>query len=351
MPFPSEDNTLPTTQKKVGLVQGPNRRENLHAVLETISDEIDFSRTKKLLIKPNLVSRERSLANTHPDALRALLDFIYARFDGEVVIAEGAALCNTHESFARFGYRELSREYPVKLVDLNAGETVSLQVYNLFRRPAKVRLARAVVESDYRISIGPPKTHNTALVTLSIKNMVLGSLVNPAMSDILYLERIQPGQPIPQDHRRLLKMILPGKKRSDKLFMHQGYPIFNLNLAMLAKWVMPHLAVIDGFEAMEGNGPTWGDPVEWRVAIAGTDAVAVDHLVTYLMGFNPAQVGYLHYCTRLGLGEGNIEKIKIVGNTSLQAVQRQFKPHPAASRQVHWQLRNADRLLSLAKPG
>jgi uncharacterized protein (DUF362 family) len=334
--------------KPVALIQGDSRRSNLLAALEQIGDQIDLSGCHNLLIKPNLVSRERPLANTHPDALRALLDFIYTRYDRPVTIADGAALCNTHESFARFGYNDLAREYPVKLVDLNAGETITVQAYNLFHRPMKVRLAKVVVESDYRISIGPPKTHNTALVTLSIKNMVLGSLVNPAMAKTRDLQIISPDQPIPQDNRGMLHMILPGIERSDKLLMHQGYPTFNLNLAMLAPWVLPHLAVIDGFEAMEGNGPTWGDLVDWHIALASTDAVAVDHLTSHLMGFDPARIGYLHYCAQLGLGEGNLEKIRITGNCQPAAVRRQFKPHPSAQKQYHWQIRDVDRYLSPA---
>jgi len=37
----------------------------------------------------------------------------------------------------------------------------------------KVHFSKAVVDSDYRISIGPPKTHDMVGVTLSLKNMAM----------------------------------------------------------------------------------------------------------------------------------------------------------------------------------
>ena len=98
-----------------------------------------------------------------------ILEFIRSQYDGHLIIAEGAALCNTMDSFDRFGYSELAREYDATLVDLNASEPVNVSAYNIWRRPMRLRLAKEVVESDFRISIGPPKTHNTVIVTLSIK--------------------------------------------------------------------------------------------------------------------------------------------------------------------------------------
>jgi hypothetical protein len=175
------------------------------------------------------------------------------------------------------------------------------------------------------------------LVSLAIKNMVMGSLVNPAMSGMA------PEQ-VPSN-RQMLSMILPGPLRSDKLLMHQGWAWSNLNIAILAPHVMPGLAIIDGYEAMEGAGPTQGDSVEWRVALAGTDAVAVDWLTAHLMGFDPQQIGYLYYCQKLGLGTADLEEIEVVGNARPETVRRSFRPSPSAGRQAHWRLRGAERLL------
>jgi uncharacterized protein (DUF362 family) len=132
---------------------------------------------------------------------------------------------------------------------------------------------------------------------------------------------------------------------SDKMKMHQSYPVINLNLALLAPLVVPHLAVIDGFEAMEGNGPSNGTPVSLHVALASADALAADTVGTTLMGFDVDQVGYLHYCKTTKLGTGDLERIDTVGNAELEDCVRPFRTHHAIDRQRRWKLPHADRYL------
>jgi uncharacterized protein (DUF362 family) len=127
--------------------------------------------------------------------------------------------------------------------------------------------------------------------------------------------------------------------------MHQSYPVINLNLALIAPLVKPHLSVIDGFEAMEGNGPSEGDAVPWRIALASTDALAADVTAATLMGFDPDGVGYLHYCKKMGLGIGDLEQIQIVGNTTIDDCAREFRPHDTVQRQRRWQLSGVERYL------
>ena len=137
--------------------------------------------------------------------------------------------------YKKFGYLGLEKEFGVELVDLNQGEWESIEVYDTGLRPMILHFSRMVINSDYRIAIGPAKTHDFVGVTLSIKNLAMG-----ALSDAT----------------------------GDKQKMHQGYPVHNLNLYLLAKAYPLQLSVIDGYIGMEGDGPVVGEPVEWRVAIS-----------------------------------------------------------------------------------
>jgi uncharacterized protein (DUF362 family) len=221
-------------------------------------------------------------------------------------------------------------------------------------RPLTLYLARSVVEADYRISVGPPKSHDTVVVTLAIKNMVMGALVNPRASGANggrlritdgFIRRV-PGW---LQHSRLADwsrhVISHPPHGSSKMAMHQSIPIINLNLAMIAGSVWPHLAVIDGWRGMEGCGPSLGDPVDWRVALAGTDALSVDVLTTHLMGFDPSKVGYLQYCRKLGLGVGDLARIGVLGGIDPNEVRRSFVPHPAIERQLAWRLAGVEKHL------
>lgn len=342
---------------RVALARRASRYESVMAALEYVGDEIELGGARQVLVKPNFVSVDRQLAATHVDAVRGVLGFVRARYGGPIVVAEGAALSSTSRGFHNFGYEQLVEEYGVELLDLNADETVPVRVYDRRLRPMTVHLARTAVEADYRISVGPPKTHDTVIVTLSIKNMVMGSLVNPGAVRngdgrglAERLGRFVPQRMYPPEVAEWFKGTFLGRRDgSSKMAMHQGFPVINLNLALVAPHVWPHLAVIDGWHGMEGNGPGSGDAVEWRVALAGTDPLAVDVLTADLMGVDPEQVGYLQYCRRLGLGVGGVDQVEAVGNIPPEAARRPFEPHPTFQHQLAWHLDGAERYLALAQ--
>jgi len=77
---------------------------------------------------------------------------------------------------------------------------------------------------------------------------------------------------------------------------------------------------------MEGRGPGGGTPVDARVALASTDPLALDILTTKIMGFDPSQIMYLTAMAEAGMGQGDLDKIKVLG-TPLEQCQYHFKPH------------------------
>jgi uncharacterized protein (DUF362 family) len=325
----------------VALCHGESRTTNLRTALNLMIDEIDWPSRRDVVVKPNLVMVERAHAITHRDALAAVLEAIRCRYAGLLTIAEGCALHPTTEAFDAQGYDQLATFYNARLCDLNADEVEPVTVYSRDAHPLKLRMARTIVRSDCRVSLGLPKTHDTVLVTLTIKNMIMGGLVNRRLTDChakpAWLDRI--GQ-IARGHG--------DGWGSDKIAMHQSYPIINLNLALLAPLVLPHLSILDGFIAMEGAGPVEGTPVPWGIALAGADALAVDILAARLMGFELGEIGYLSYCAELGLGCADLERIQIVGNIAPAAVARSFTPHPRHVEQRRWQQPDATHLLQRA---
>jgi uncharacterized protein (DUF362 family) len=347
-------------RSRVALIHGHERYDNIHQALDQIASDIDLSGKQRVLIKPNFVVTDVPLAVTHVEAVRAVLDFVRARYDGPIIIAEGPSMQPAARAFRLHGYEPLVEAYDVTLVDLNRDEPVPVEVYDWRLHPLELHLARRVVESDFRISIGPPKTHDAVIVTLSLKNMIMGALISQSAhaqpspnGGVLDLEPLKKAlwQMIPMWARglppvewlqfRAMSLLEP----SDKKKMHQSYPVINLNLALIAPLVAPHLAVIDGFEAMEGNGPTQGTPVLLRTAVISTDPLAADVVAAKLMGFDADEVGYLHYCRRMGLGTGRLAQIDLVGNAQLADCQRQFTPHATYHRQRRWHLPQAEELV------
>lgn len=287
----------------VSLVHGNDRYNNVQRSLDLIRDEVKaaFNGKKKILVKPNLVSTSRQLAATHIEAVKAVLDFLFELNPSEVIIAEGSA-GDTFSAYRNFGYLALRDSYGIDLVDLDKDDYIEVPILSRDYREISVRVARTMFDFDFRVSLAIPKTHDCVIVTESLKNVVVGSLVD-----------------------------------GDKSTIHQGYPVQNLDLFKIASLIPPHLAVIDGFEGMEGNGPVAGDRVEMRVAISSCDFVSADAVGAALMGFDPLDIGYLFYANKFKLGCADLGGINVVGE-SVEDHVRSFKPHRGYDEQKRWRI-------------
>ena len=286
----------------VALVESKSHYDGVYEALSLIEKQIreGLKGKRRILVKPNFVSSRRQLSATHVDAVRAVLDVISRYYSGSIIIGEGPSLSSLKEALANYGYLNLKREYDVEFVDLNEDDYVELEGIDSQLKPLKLRMSKTLVESDYRISVALPKTHDCVITTLSIKNIVVGGLVN-----------------------------------GEKERIHHGYKAINLNIAKLAKHVMPNLGVIDGFVGMQGRGPVSGDPVKLRAAAASVYPVSLDAVVCKIMGFNPLDIGYLYHLDRWGVGVADLEKIEIIGKT-VEDLTRKFKPHPNYQEMLNW---------------
>jgi uncharacterized protein (DUF362 family) len=304
-------------RSKVALIRGEDRRKNIHDALVAIDREIrpKLARKNYVIIKPNNVSTVNQLAATNADAMRGILDYLAPRFQGRVIIAESSA-GDTLEGYDNFGYSKLATEFrsqQVSLLDLNRDaryEVIPIVDYDLHVVP--VRLAARLLDPDaFVICSAIPKTHNVTVVTLSVKNMTLGAPLHHA-----------PGET---------------PRWNDKRKYHAGIRQTHYNMLLTAQRMVPHwgATVIDGYEGMEGNGPSSGTPVPHRVAVASTDYVAADRVALEAMGVNADWVGYLRYCEQVGLGNYDLGKIDVTGET-IASVRRPYRLHADIERELEW---------------
>jgi uncharacterized protein (DUF362 family) len=291
------------TAPRLSLVRGEDRREIIYQSLKLIEDDVwaAIDRKKSVLIKPNMAVDKNPLAVTHVDAVRAVLEFLRPGCRKPIVVAESGVL-NTADGFRNNGYAAVEKEFGVKVVDLNAApDFVTSYVVDRDHIPRVVRIYRAFVDPDVCVlSLARMKTHDTVLVTLALKNLLMAAPVN--------------------DYRRSDKGLLHGAAKSIDDVMH--YNLFHL----AERGVWPELAVIDGFESMEGHGPAWGTPLATRLALACRDPLAADIVGTTIMGFDPARILYLKAMADAGMGQGDLAKIEIVG-ARLEDCRFKFKIH------------------------
>ncbi len=301
----------------VSLISGESRRKNIYESLVAIEDQIlpVLQTKKRVVIKPNIVSTNKPIASTHVDAIHGILDFLGPRFKGPVIIAESSAGYTT-EGYDNFGYQQVIPEHrplDVSLVDLNEEGTYETHtILNGDLHAVPVRLAARLLDPDaFIICSAMLKTHNTVVATLSIKNMALGAPLHSARKE--------------------------SRHWNDKRLFHGGVRQTHVDIMLAAQRLRPYwgATVIDGFEGMEGNGPTEGSPVPSRIAISSTDFVAADRVGIEAMGIDASWVGYLQFCGQAGLGQHDLDRIDVRG-AKLGEVTRKYKMHDDIERELKW---------------
>jgi uncharacterized protein (DUF362 family) len=217
---------------------------------------------RSVLLKPNLVepSREAPQINTEPRVVRAAAE-VFRRWGArEVFVAEGQGHCrDTDFVLEQSGLGLVLNEARLGFVDLNHDDLWTRPNRLRFTRLADLALPASLRRADVIVSMPKMKTHHWAGVTLSMKNLF------GVMPGVFY------GWP-------------------KNVLHHAGIPESILDITAA---VRPHLAIVDGIIAMEGDGPIMGTPRRAGVLVLGTNLPAVDATATRLMGLDPSRIAYL----------------------------------------------------------
>ncbi len=255
----------------------------------------------QVVIKINFVITFRKLATTPVTAVAAFIDTIKPFFQGKITIAEEATSGSTQKGFKRWGFAKLAQDPQVELFDSSQSKP---QLVKIKYPTGKIylSLAKIYIDSPFIVSITRAKTHDSVGVTLGIKNLLIGAVQGA------FQERIK----IPHDK--------------------------NLHWVMreIAKHTYPDFVLIDASTGMQGQGPDKGRSIKANFLAAGSDALAVDSLVTYLMGFDIKDIGYLNLLRQAKMGQlYPQDKIKIIGPNPKKLV-TPFKPHTTFACQRLW---------------
>lgn len=302
---------------RVALTTGDDRADNTFNALQAFEKEIAQAIGNKLVIvKPNDVSIEKPLCATHADQLEGILEFLKSIRKTNVVIAESPADGSAADAYANYGYNKFAGKYGVKMVDLDKTDVEMLYCMDQSDlRPHACRVSKMMLDPDsYIISAAKLKTHFFTVATFSLKNVVVAAAVK------------EPGAK-------------PGGEmdRTNRFLVHGGgVRGIHYNLVALAPVLHPHLAVIDGFEGMEGEGPVDGTPVDHRVCIVSTDWLAADTVSAELIGVGIGKVGHLTYAAQAGMGQADLNKIEILG-PSLKNHIKVYKLPANTEQLLEWQ--------------
>jgi uncharacterized protein (DUF362 family) len=239
----------------------------------------------RVLIKVNFITTKTwdTGATTDPIVVEAIIHKLKDLPVKVYVVESDATMTNADKAFEATGMKEMCQRNGVEYLNLRyVKDKVKIPVPER-ETLSSITVPRIVTESAI-VSAAKLKTHTSTKVTLGMKNMF---------------------------------GLLPDKFKGKYHMNGISKVIVDINTA-----IKPAFTVIDGFVAMEGRGPSDGEPVKMDLIIAGKDVVATDATAARVMGFDPMEISHIRTAYKKGLG--NIDNIEIVGS-KLEEVRREFK--------------------------
>jgi uncharacterized protein (DUF362 family) len=257
-------------------------------------------RGKRVAVKPNdtWASRKDTTAITQPDTLRAVLRQVKHFGPRELIVTGGAGAAETEDVFRAGGLMEVVEQEGAVFFDHNRPPFTEVPLEyapqaDVIGPQKSVRVNPRVLEYETLISLAQLKLHETATVTLSLKNIAMSF---PAADYY-------------------------GHPRHSQKHANAFFADMHSFIVAMAKRFPIQLAIIAGHPAMIGTGPLGGHAVETGLVLAGTDAVATDVVGARLLGFRAQAVRHLWEAGRLRLGETDIDKIDFPGLSLREAIE------------------------------
>lgn len=231
--------------------------------------DVAWLRGRRVLLKPNLVepSRGSPQMTTHPGVVLAAAA-VFRDWGADVVVGEGPGhMRDTEYALEESGLRGALDSDRLEFADLNYEPTVWVENRGRASALEGFYFPRTAAEADLIVSMPKLKTHHWMGVTASLKNMY---------------------------------GVIPGSQYGwpKNVLHHAGIPqtVYDIN-ASLPKTI----AIVDGIECMEGDGPIMGTSKWMGLLIVGTNPTAVDATVCRLMHVDPRRIPYLQLAAgRLG---------------------------------------------------
>ncbi len=218
-------------------------------------------RGKSVLLKPNIVECiPGKPVNTDVQLIGAAAEAFLRLDAGSVTVGEGPGHHrDTDLLLYETGLGDQLAHRKIAFVDLNRGELIKTKLEANYSGLGHLWLPRAVLASDFIVSMPKVKTHHWTGVTLSMKNMF---------------------------------GIVPGCRYGwPKNVLH--WAGIHESILDICATVRPNFVIADGIVAMERDGPLNGSPRHLKTLVLADDPVMADSVLARLLGFEPSSVRHI----------------------------------------------------------
>lgn len=263
-------------------------QEAIQKSIDLIGGIISFIKPKsKVLVKPNLLMAKGPEfgITTHPEVVRAVVKLLKT-INCQILLGDGPSVWGNHienvdEVYERTGIKKVCIEEDVTLVN-----------FDKRRMREKFPLTTWLDNCDYLVSIPKFKTHDFTILTGAIKNLF--GLVSDTFKTELHKNYFQPDN-------------------------------FAKILVDIYQEAKPALSVVDAITAMEGDGPgSSGKLRQKNLLLASCDCVALDSVMSLIMGLEPFDILSTKEAAARGLGIADIKSIIILGEKLQDIIGKPF---------------------------
>lgn len=257
-------------------------KDALSAALEPIGGLAWIKPGMRIAVKANLMMhvKPEKAASVHPQVAVALCELLIER-GASVVLGDSPggpfAAAYLSSIYATTGMRDV----------LPTGATLNddvsvLEVTNPDAVAAKeFQVTNYLVKADAVIDLCKIKTHGLMAFTGACKNL-FGAV--------------------------------PGMRKSEYHYRYHTHELFANMLVDICEWCKPRLSIADGVLAMEGNGPSGGNPRFMGAILAAFNPHALDLAAAHLMNLGVSDVPTLRAAQERGLIPEDVSELNLFGD-------------------------------------
>lgn len=236
-----------------------------------------LGRGMTVLVKPNMLSDRppEEAVTTHPAVLEAVIRYVQGR-GARAVIGDSPPQLRgpLRRYWQKTGFLDVAERTGAELARFETDGVTEVGTNGL-----RFFVSRWVTERAHLvINVPKLKTHNLTLFSGAVKNM-FGCL--PGGEKANWHARA----PHPEDFARVL--------------------------VELYRLTEPTVTLMDGIDAMVGNGPANGEVVRTGVLLASRDGVAVDLAAASALGFHPLEIDTNRIAIESGLTSAEFERVDV----------------------------------------
>ncbi len=249
------------------------------------SENLSFQPGQKVLLKPNLLRafKPDQCVTTHPVVLEAVCRVLKDHSISHIDISDSPALGSLAPVAHKAGYGPLVKKYGVKFVPLSDPVDFATEENILH-----LKIAGNLMDYDHIINLPKFKSHCQMTLTLAIKNL-FGLVIGKR------------------------KPVLHCLVGNDKIK-------FGRMLVDIARHVNPSLTIVDGIQAMQGQGPANGTPYPLGILASGQDMTALDRVLAEIVRVPPEKVYALEAARQKGYGTYELNAIELQGESDLESL-------------------------------